>query len=129
MFGKKKAVIPISQILMQMDAEGNHNCKVSDNELRFFIALERAITGAGLSVSSFYAKRMGSETIRLFYRPREIIGMVNLRDKIGSIQYYIDALGIHEMKDAPIEAVIAVIPYWIDYAKKCAKTRKAALRV
>lgn len=129
MFGKKKAVIPISQILMRMNAEESNPCKVSDYELRFFINLERAIVEAGLSVSNFYTKRMGSEAIRLFYRPRTIIGMVNLREKIGSIQYYVDSLGTHDMKDAPIEAIIAVIPYWIDYTKKCAKTRKAALSV
>lgn len=129
MFGKKKAVMPVSQILLRMNAEESSPCKVSDYELRFFICLERAIVEAGLSVSNFYTKRMGSETIRLFYCSREIIGMVNLRSKVGSIQYYLDALDIHDMKDAPVEAIIAVIPYWIDYTKKCIKTRKAALSV
>ena len=129
MFGKKKAVVPVSQILMRMNAEESNPCKVSDYELRFFICFERAIVEAGLSVSNFYTKRMGDQTIRLFYRPRAIIGMINLREKIGSIQYYISDLDIHDMKDAPIEAIIAVIPYWIDYTKKCTKIRKAALSV
>ncbi len=132
MFGrhKKPSVTvmqrPSSDLLSRLTSRTAKETKISEYETAFFIALEEQMKIEGLSIDYFYAERMGSGSIRLDC-PSGIIGTVHLRKKIGEIQYFISAYDHHNMRDAPIEAIIAVIPYWIGYAKQCMHTHKQSL--
>lgn len=132
MFGKKKkqaAVIvstPSSTLLSNIMVRGSKPQAINDLEREFFISLEEHLHLAGLSVEYFAAERMGSGSIRLNC-PAGIIGTVHLRKKFGSIQYFISPLDPHDMQDAPVEAIMAVIPYWVEYAAGCLRMRTAAL--
>lgn len=132
MFGKRKkqeAVVlpaPTSTLLASIISRSAKETAINDFEKQFFIALEESLHLDGFSADYFIAERMGSGSIRL-NSPAGIIGTVHLRRRFGSIQYFISPLDVHDMKDAPIEAIIAVIPYWIEYAKGCLCLRKAAI--
>ena len=134
MFGKRKkpeVVVmpaPASTLLASLVSRSAKETVTNDFEKQFFIALEESLHLEGLSVDYFTAERMGSGSIRLNC-PAGIIGTVHLRKRFGSIQYFISPLDVHDMKDAPLEAIIAVIPYWVEYAKGCLRLRKAATTV
>lgn len=134
MFGKRKkpeVVVmpaPASTLLTSLVSRSAKETATNDFEKQFFIALEESLHLEGLSVDYFTAERMGSGSIRLNC-PAGIIGTVHLRKRFGSIQYFISPLDVHDMKDAPLEAIIAVIPYWVEYAKGCLRLRKAATTV
>lgn len=131
MFGKKKkqgAVIvstPSSVLLANIATRASKVPATNDFEKEFFISLEERLRLEGLSIDYFTAERMGSGSIRLNC-PAGIIGTVHLRKRFGSIQYFTSPLDIHDMQDAPVEAVMAVIPYWVEYAKGCIRLRSAA---
>lgn len=131
MFGKHKkpeVVImpaPASTLLASLVSRSAKETTTNDFEKQFFIALEESLRLEGLSVDYFTAERMGSGSIRLNC-PAGIIGTVHLRRRYGSIQYFISPLDIHDMQDAPVEAILAVIPYWVSYAKGCIRLQKAA---
>ena len=136
MFGKRKnhtdvVVIetPKSSILLsRMSSASSKEITVSEFEKTFFIALEEHILSASLSLDTFYAERMGNGSIRLNCHAG-IIGTVHIRKRIGHIQYFLNPLDVHDMQDAPIEAITAVIPYWLDYAIGCLNLHKAATSV
>lgn len=135
MFGKRKkpgeGVIvpaPTSTLLASLVSRSVKETPINDFEKQFFIALEESLHLEGLSVEYFTAERMSSGSIRLNC-PAGIIGIVHLRKRFGSIQYFISPLDIHDMTDAPVEAIMVVIPYWIEYAKGCIRLRKAATTV
>lgn len=92
------------------------------------MAFEHALQCEGLPVANFNAERMSSGSIRVD-SSWGIIGTVHLRRKFGSIQYFISAMDIHNMDDAPAEAIIAVIPYWISYSKALISSYQTATRV
>ncbi len=127
MFGRRKKVKvtvtpkPTSEILSRLKSRTAKEIPITEYETAFFIALETQMELEGLCLSDFYAERMGRESIRLNCNVC-IAGEIHLRNKIGSIQYFINDDGtIHHMYDAPFEAVIAVAPYWISYIKECMK--------
>ena len=134
MFGKHKkpeVVVmpaPTSTLLASLVSRSANEAATNDFEKQFFIALEESLRLEGLSVDYFTAERMGSGSIR-FNCPAGIIGTVHLRKRFGRIQYFISPLDVHDMKDAPLEAIIAVIPYWVEYAKGCLRLRKAATTI
>lgn len=109
---------PTSEILSRLESRTVKETKISDYEMVFFIALEKQMKLEGLSIDTFTAERMGSASIRLNCYAG-IIGTVHLRKRIGNIQYFLSVYDSHCMNDAPVEAIISVIPYWIKYAKKC----------
>lgn len=134
MFGKKKrqtAVIvsaPSSTLLSNITTRGSKPQAINDLEKEFFISLEEHLHLAGLSVEYFAAERMGSGSIRLNCSAG-IIGTVHLRKKFGSIQYFTSPIDAHDMQDAPLEAILAVIPYWVEYAEGCIHLHSAATTV
>ena len=119
---------PTSTLLASIMSRSDKETATNDFEKQFFIALEESLHLEGLSVNYFTAERMGSGSIRLNC-PAGIIGTVHLRKRFGSIQYFISPLEVHDMKDAPVEAIIAVIPYWIQYAKNCIHLRKVVTTI
>ncbi len=132
MFGRhKKPTVtvmqrPSSDLLSRLTSRTAKETKISEYETAFFISLEEQMKIEGLSIDYFYAERMGSGSIRLDC-PSGIIGTLHLRKRIGSAQYFLSPLDNHQMNDAPIEAIIAIIPYWIEYAKQCMHIHKQAL--
>lgn len=128
---KEKVTAPIkpsSVLLTSLESRSSKEMVISEHEKHFFIALEDNLRAKGLSVNYFHAERMGSGSIRL-YCPAGIIGTVNLRKHFGGIQYFTSLYDVHDMNDAPVEAIIAVIPYWVEYAKYCIRIRNAAMSV
>lgn len=135
MFGKRKKkqqvlVLPVamSSLLESLTSRSTKEVSVTEFEKEFFVALEDHLRAEGLPIEYFSAERMGSGSIRLNCSAG-IIGTVHLRKRFGSIQYFTSLLDIHDMKDAPIEAIVAVIPYWVEYAKGCMRLYKAAMTV
>ncbi len=134
MFKKRKKpeytglAAPASTLLASLVSKSAKEIAVNDFEKRFFIALEDCLHAQGLLVEYFTAERMSSGSIRLNC-PAGIIGTVHLRKRFGSIQYFTAPLDIHDMDDAPVEAILAVVPYWVEYAKGCLRLRKAATSV
>lgn len=102
--------------------------KVSEYEREFFIALEEQMRMANLSLQIAKVERKSNGTLDLYYSSWPI-GSVHLRRKFGGILYSIEPLDNHDIDDAPIEAVIAVIPYWINYIKWLIRHEKALYRV
>lgn len=135
MFGKKKKLPAVkasqastSELLSRITSRTSKEINASDYEKEFFLAFENALRLAGLSVSIFSAERMSSGSIRVNCYPG-MIGTVHLRKKFGSIQYLTSIYDVHDMNDAPLEAVIAVIPYWIAYSKEMMRNHKVATTV
>lgn len=129
MFGKKKKALdnilpaPTSDLLSRLTFRST-KMDVSSYELEFFTAFENALNYEGWQVSWFSAERMGSGSIRVNCYAG-IVGTVHLRKRIGSIQYFLSPLDAHDMDDAPLEAVLAVIPYWIEYTRGMLNLHKA----
>ncbi len=134
LFSKKKnqfetaQIKPTSMLLSRIRQRSAKEYAISEYETEFFISFEKQLNAANLNVDYFWAERMGSGSIRVDC-PAGIIGTVHLRKKIGSIQYFLSTYDHHNMTEAPYEAVIAVIPYWISYAKKCIRSREKALSI
>ena len=128
MFVKRLKPTSSSVLLASLVSRSAKEITVNDFEKQFFAALEDRLRAEGLSVECFTAERMGNGGIRLNCSAG-IIGTVHLRKRFGSIQYFISPLDIHDMDDAPVEAILAVVPYWVEYAKRCLSLRKAATNV
>lgn len=133
MFGKKKkepsdyiVSTHSNQLLSRIVSRTSKAISVSDYEKAFFSAFENALLANKYPIEWFSAERMSSGSIRVECEAG-IVGVVHLRKKIGSIQYFLSPLDGHDMEDAPLEAVIAVIPYWISYIQELFRIRKAAL--
>lgn len=133
MFGKKKnepsvsiESAPSNQLLSRIISRSSKAFSVSEYEKTFFAAFENAIQKEGFSMEWFSVERMSNGSIRVECSAG-IVGTVHLRKKIGSIQYFLSPLDIHDMEDAPLEAVIAVIPYWIAYIKDLFRMHTEAL--
>lgn len=116
------------------DSVSAQKIKVSEYEREFFIALEEQMRIANLSLQTAKVERKSNGTLALYYNCQMYktlggwhIGSVHLRKKFGGISYCTEVLDLHNMDDAPIEAVIAVIPYWIDYIKKLIRQKKAIM--
>lgn len=117
-FGKnKQAEQTTSTLLSRIKKDTSKEIKISSYEMEFFIALEKELKNNNLNADYFRTHRLSNGSIR-FNCPAGDIGVVHLRKRFGSIMYYTSVYDSHDMDDAPIEAVIAVIPYWIAYTKK-----------
>lgn len=135
MFGKKKKAptveilpVPSSDLLSRLTFRSTKEICVSEYEKEYFSALEDALRLEGWPVAWFSAERMSSGSIRVSCNAG-IVGTVHLRKKYGSIQYFTSPLDAHDMDDAPLEAVIAVIPYWVAYTKGLFNLRQAVTTV
>ncbi len=131
LFGKKKNEITLLQpngsvILKNIENKTSTTYPITEYENQFFIAFEDSLRFNGIDPQTVKAVRMGSGGIRCLVSSG-IIGTVHLRKQFGSLQYFIDPLKNHEMKDAPVEAIIAAIPYWTAYLFGLLQLHKAVL--
>ncbi len=115
-----------STLLSTMTSNTARDYRTTEYEKVFFATLEQEIRNRGLNLSEFSLNRMSTGSIRLTHHACSV-GTVHLRRHIGSIQYSLDPLDIHDLKDAPIESIITIIPYWIDYVIKCIRLHKDIL--
>lgn len=131
MFGKKKskrAILPANEslILKNMGNKTSASYPITDYEKQFFLAFEESLRFNGIEPAAIHAIRMGNGSIRCSVYAG-IIGTVHLRKQFGSLQYFIEPLKNHDMKDAPVEAIIATIPYWVAYLQGLLRLHKAVL--
>ncbi len=128
LFGKKKktettVLLPAESVILQ-DMETKQ--AVTEYERQFFLAFEDELRLNGIDPKTVTATRMGNGCIRCSVSAG-IVGTVHLRKQFGSIQYFIDPLKIHNMQDAPVEAVVAVAPYWVAYLCGLLHLHRAAI--
>lgn len=131
MFRKNKnevAVLPPNEsiILKNMENKTSASYPITDYEKQFFLTFEESLLFNGIEPATVHAIRMGNGGIRCSVSSG-IIGTVHLRKQFGSLQYFIDPLKNHDMKDAPVEAIIATIPYWVAYSLGLLQLHKAVL--